>query len=96
MERDLQSIYVWEFKLNENEFSAVLNGEMTIHGLERNGAAIRLLEYGTYPEIIRTIGFKKFLQGWPEWRASIHSISRRRGFDFLAGWLPVHHPELLK
>ena len=49
----------------------------------------------TYPEIIYTLGYRRLIDGWPRWRKSIRSDSRKRGFDFLTEWLPTHHPELL-
>jgi hypothetical protein len=36
------------------------------------------------------------IDGWPRWRKNIRSDSRKRGFDFLAAWIPAHRPELLR
>jgi hypothetical protein len=57
--------------------------------------AVRLLEYAPYREIVRLMGFRELVSGWPEWRGHIRSESRKRGLDFLAAWLPEHHPELV-
>jgi hypothetical protein len=54
-----------------------------------------LLEYAPYREIIRLLGYGELVRHWPEWRPHIRSASRRRGFDFLAEWIPRHHPELI-
>jgi hypothetical protein len=56
---------------------------------------VRLLEYAPYPEIVRLLGYRALIAGWPRWRAKIRSQSRKRGFDFLVSWLPQHHPELV-
>ncbi len=69
--------------------------ELTVGRLGQEWAVIRLLEYGAYAEIIRLLGYRRLVEGWPHWCERIRSESRVRGFDFLARWLPKHHPELL-
>lgn len=86
--------YVWDYDIDETQFQALLDGEITIGRLDADWAAIRLIEYAPYPEIVRRLGFHRLLAGWPQWREHIRSKSRRRGLDFLAAWLPVHHPDL--
>ena len=71
------------------------NELLEIGRLNCDWAAIRLLEYGAYADIIRLLGFAALVQGWPDWRHRIRFETRRRGFDFLVKWLPRHHPELL-
>ncbi len=73
----------------------MLAGELTIGRLGQDWAIVRLLEYATYSEIINTLGYHQLIEGWPRWRKSIRSESRKRGFDFLAKWVPEHHPALL-
>jgi hypothetical protein len=87
--------YVWDYDIDEAQFQALLDGEITIGRLDANWAAIRLIEYAPYPEIVRRLGFRRLLKGWPEWRGRIRSKSRQRGLDFLAAWLPANHSELL-
>jgi hypothetical protein len=48
----------------------------------------RLLEYASYADIVRPLGFKRLIEGWPYWREQIRSESRRRSFDFLVVYLP--------
>jgi hypothetical protein len=86
--------YVWDYDLDEDQFRRLLSGEATIARLDRTWAAVRLLEYAPYREIVRLLGFREVVRGWPEWRGHIRSESRKR-LDFLAGWLPEHHPELM-
>jgi hypothetical protein len=62
--------------------------------LDQDWAAVRLLEHGSYAEIVRLLGFPRLVDGWPRWRRRIRSESRRRGFDFLVEWLPHQHPDL--
>lgn len=85
---------VWDYDVDEAQFQALLDGEIKIGRLDANWAAIRLIEYAPYPEIVHRLGFRRLLQGWPEWRRHIRSKSRRRGLDFLAEWLPSNHSEL--
>lgn len=87
--------FVWDYDLDETQFKRFLSGELTLGRLDRTWAAVRLLEHAPYPDIVRLMGFRDLVRGWPGWREHIRSESRRRGFDFLAEWLPVHHPELL-
>ena len=87
--------YVWDYDIDEAQFREMLAGQLSIGRLDRDWAAVRLLEYALYADIVRLMGFRALVQGWPKWRRHIRSQSRRRGFDFLVEWLPQHHPELL-
>jgi hypothetical protein len=87
--------YVWDYDLNESQFHEMLAGRLTIGRLDRDWAAVRLLEYAPYTDIVHLIGFRALVQDWPKWRRRIRSQSRRRSFDFLVEWLPQHHPELI-
>ena len=87
--------FVWDYDLDEDQFRRLLSGTLTIGRLDRTWAAIRLLEYAPYREIVRLMGFRELVRGWPEWRGHIRSESRKRVLDFLAAWLPEHHPELV-
>jgi len=87
--------YIWDYNIDEATFQELLEGKRTLGRLNRDWAAVRLLEYAPYPEIVRRLGFRNLVEGWPRWRQKIRSASRRRGFDFLAEWLPSKHPELL-
>jgi hypothetical protein len=87
--------WVWDYDIDEAEFQALLEGERTRGRLDRDWAAVRLLDHAPYREVVRRLGFGKLVEGWPRWRGGVRSKSRRRGFDFLVSWLPAHHPELL-
>jgi hypothetical protein len=87
--------YVWDYDIDETTFREILAGRRTLGRLDQNWAAVRLLEYAPYAEIVHVLGFRALVQGWPTWRKRIRSQSRKRGFDFLVEWLPRHHPELL-
>lgn len=88
--------YVWDYDLDLSEFCEILAGRRTRGRLNQDWAARRLLEYASYDEIIRMIGYKKLVENWPRWRERVRSKSRVRGFDFLVKWLPEKHPELLR
>jgi len=81
--------------MDADTFLDILAGRRAIGRLDQDWAARRLIEYGTYEEIIRLIGYRRLVQDWPRWRTKIRSTSRRRGLDFLVDWLPEHHPELI-
>lgn len=87
--------YVWDYDIDAEQFAAILAGRLTLGRLDRDWAAVRLLEYAPYPEIVRLLGYRALVEDWPRWRQHIRSQSRKRGFDFLSSWLPEHHPELL-
>jgi hypothetical protein len=87
--------FVWDYDLDEAQFRRLLSGEITLGRLDRTWAAVRLIEYAPYREIVRLLGFRALIKGWPEWRAHVRSEEIRRGLDFLVDWLPEHHPELV-
>jgi hypothetical protein len=86
---------VWDYDITDEQFQELLDGELTLGRLDQEWAVVRLLEYAPYGEIVRRFGFRRLIGGWSRWRERIRSKSRKRGFDFLAEWLPRHHPELL-
>ncbi len=88
--------FVWDYDLDEPTFRDLLAGRQSLGRLDQTWAAVRLLEYATYREILQYLSFAEIVKGWPGWRGKIRSESRRRGFDFLVSWLPQHHPELLE
>ena len=87
--------YVWDYDLDEAAFRAILAGRMTVGRLDRDWAAVRLLEHASYPEIRRLLPFRDLVAGWRAWRTRIRATSRRRGLDFLVDWLPRNRPDLL-
>lgn len=88
--------YVWDYDIDEATFDELLVGRQILGRLGRDWAAVRLLEYAPYGEIVRKLGFPALVEGWPRWRPRIRSEGRRRGFDFLVRWLQERHPELLQ
>ena len=87
--------YLWDYDIDDETFQDLLEGRTHLGRLDQDWASVRLLEYAPYREIVQRLGFRRLVEGWPGWRSRIRSQSRRRGFDFLAEWLPRHHPELL-
>jgi hypothetical protein len=87
--------WVWDYDLDEAQFRRLLAGEITLGRLDRTWAAVRLIEYAPYREIVRLLGFRELVKGWPEWRPHVRSEEIKRGLDFLVAWLPEHHPELV-
>ena len=90
-----RAVLIWDYPMNESEFLSILSGKTVIGTLDRDWAARRLLEYAPYEEIVRMLGYPGIVEAWRRVGHSIRSESRRRGFDFLAEWLPTEHPELL-
>jgi len=87
--------YLWDYDIDETTFEEILAGRKTLGRLDRDWAAVRLLENAPYKEIVHRLGYRSLVEDWPRWRSRIRSEGRKRGFDFLARWLPEHHPELL-
>ena len=87
--------FVWDYDISSSEFQAMLSGELTVGRLGQDWAVVRLLEYGTYREVIQMLGYRQLIEGWPHWRNKIRSDSRKRGYDFLSEWIPEHRPDLL-
>ena len=56
--------YVWDYDIDEDTFQAMLDGKVTIGRLGRDWAAIRLLNYAPYPEIVRRLGFPAIVRDW--------------------------------
>ena len=72
--------YVWDYDIDEDQFRALLDGKQFMGRLDSDWAAIRLLEYAAYPDIIRLLGFKRLVEGWPRWREHIRSNILFEGF----------------
>ena len=87
--------YLWDYELDEVQFADLLSGRATLGRLDQAWATARLLEYASYREIIRLLGYRGLVERWPLVRQRVRSPGRRRGFDFLVEWLTAHHPEKL-
>lgn len=87
--------YVWDYELSQEEFDALLAGRLRRGTLDRDWAAVRLIEWASYDEMIQRIGFGALVREWPRWRARVRSEAQRRGLDFVVEWIPKRHPELL-
>ena len=86
--------FLWDYDIDAECFVEILEGKRTVGRLDRDWAALRLLEYGSYRDIVELLGFAALLKGWPRWRERVRSEQLRRGLDFLAAWLPEHRPDL--
>lgn len=87
--------YVWDYDISQEQFDEILAGRLTRGSLDRDWAAVRVIEWAPYDEMVRLIGFRQLVKEWPRWRSRVRSEQQRRGIDFLVEWLPRHHPELL-
>jgi hypothetical protein len=87
--------YVWDYDIDESHFRRLLDGSLQMGRLDRDWAAVRLIEYAPYHEIVRLLGFGALANGWPQWRSHVRSTSRRRGIDFLVEYLSRQHPHRL-
>lgn len=87
--------YVWDYDIGDDEFQQILEGRLAVGRLDQDWAAVRLLDYAPYSEIVRRMGFRRLVHGWPRWRGRVRSQSRKRGLDFLVAWLPKSRADLL-
>jgi len=86
---------VWDYDVDEAQYRAILAGRTALGRLDRDWAAVRLLDYGSYADIVRLLGFHDLAAGWARWRDLVRSESRRRGLDFLVWWLTTRRPDLV-
>ena len=75
---------VWDYDLDEEGFERPAAGRRTLGRLDRDWAAVRLLEYASYSEIRRLLSLRDLVAGWPSWRHRIRyahadGVGRRRG-----------------
>ncbi|NJN82167.1 MAG: hypothetical protein HC802_07740 [Caldilineaceae bacterium] len=87
--------YVWDYNITQEQFDEMLAGRFEDGHLNRDWAAIRVIEWAKYEDMIRILGFPNLVHNWPRWRMRIRSEEQRRSLDFLVDWLPKYHPELL-
>jgi hypothetical protein len=87
--------FVWDYDVDEAKFRAILAGGAPIGGLDRDWAAIRLLDYASYEQIREFLSLRALVRDWPLWRARVRSVTRRRGLDFLVEWVTRHRPDLV-
>jgi len=87
--------YVWDYDIEEAQFQAMLAGELALGRLDQRWAAVRLLDYGSWPDIRQLIGFRLLVEKWPEWRDGVRSRQRRESLEWLLEWLPENRPEWL-
>lgn len=87
--------YLWDYAIDQGTFQEILAGQKKLGRLDQDWAALRLLEYGSYADIVHLLGFSALAAGWPLWRKGVRVKGRQRGLDFLVEWLPQYHPELL-
>lgn len=88
--------FVWDYDIGEARFRAILAGAPPIGRLDRDWAAVRLLDYAPYEQIRDFLSFADLVGGWPRWRSRVRSVSRRRGLDFLVEWIVRHRPDLAR
>ena len=89
-----KSQYVWDYDITQEQFDALLDGRLTIGHLDRDWAAVRLIEWAPYRDMIQRFGYRGLVEGWPQWRGRLRSEPQRHSLDFVVAWLPEHHPEL--
>lgn len=88
--------WVWDYPLTKQEFDDILDGKLIAWGaLDRDWAAVRLIEWNTYPRMIQRLGYAGFVDGWPRWRSHVRDAMQRNALDFAREWLITRHPETL-
>lgn len=95
MNKTSRLAYIWDYDIDETTLRDILSGKSVSGKLDKNWAALRIFEYAPYSEVVRLLGYHGIVEYWPGLRKNIRSGSRRRGFDFLVGWLKEEHPEKL-
>lgn len=93
--RPERSPYVWDYNITAEQFRQMLDGTFELGRLNRDWAVVRLIEYAPYDELIRQIGYRGLVEGWPRWRPRVRAHDQRRALDFVVNWVLTYHPELL-
>lgn len=89
--------WVWDYDLTRQEFDDILAGKLVKWGkLDRDWAAVRLIEYAGYREMMRRIGFPVFVRNWQRWRPRVRGKELQQSLDWLALWMTSRHPELVQ
>jgi hypothetical protein len=88
--------FVWDYDIDEAQFRGLLSGRRSLGSLDRDWAAVRLLEYAPYGQVLGFLDPVDLVRGWPTWRGRLRSVTRRRGFDFLVDWLSRERSDLLQ
>ena len=86
----MKPYWLWDSDLDEEEFIELLSGRNSRGRRDRTWAVVRLLDYASYRDIWRLVRLKDLKENWPQWRARVRSVSRRRGVDFLVRYLDSH------
>jgi len=87
--------FVWDYDVSEEQFRALLSGGVPLGRLDRDWAAVRLLEYAPYDQIRAFLTVGDLVRDWPRWRSRVRSVTRRRGLDFLIRWVATERPDLV-
>lgn len=78
---------VWDYDITVDEFRAMLAGQLHRGRLGQDWAAVRLIEYAPYEEIVAWLGFAALAKGWPQWREKVRSADK-----FIPTSEPVDEP----
>ncbi|MBV7329326.1 hypothetical protein KFU94_13965 [Chloroflexi bacterium TSY] len=82
--------YVWDYDITEDQFDQLLAGELTIGRLNQDWAAVRLLEYAPYSEIVTRLGFPILVRDWSVCHHHIRSETVSGALTFwLNGYLNI-------
>ena len=73
--------YVWDYDIDEVRFRALLEGRETLGRLDRDWAAVRLLEHASWREIRRLMSLGDLVRGWPRWRSRVPKAKRCSASD---------------
>lgn len=87
--------YVWDYNISTAQFRQLLDGTLTLGRLNRDWAAVRLIEYAFYEDMIRLLGYRALVENWHRWRPRVRVKEIRQGLDFVVSWVTKYHPELL-
>ncbi|MGQ9903732.1 MAG: hypothetical protein ACUVRU_05160 [Anaerolineae bacterium] len=88
--------WVWDYDIDAQQFDDILAGRLVLYDrLDRDWAAVPLIEYAGYCEMMRRIGYADFTRDWPRWRQRVCGDRLRASLNFVAEWIAAKHPELL-
>jgi hypothetical protein len=79
--------WLWDVAMSNEEFDAILAGQITRGAFDTNWALVRLIEYAPWRELKCRLPRQLFVAHWPAIRNRVRSAACREGMEFVyARW----------
>ena len=75
--------WLWDVDMDAARFQRTLAGQEHSDFFDQQWALIRLIDYAPYPDILRLLPRRAFVQLWPQIESRVRSDARRAGMAFV-------------